>query len=73
MSNDLLRKLTEQALLLIMPYNSNMFLTLSIRSILSWICLDFKFVSLNFLNTKGTTSKAGTKAPLPTCKYLKVD
>ena len=73
MGNDLLRKLTEQVLLFIMPYNSNMFLTPSIRSILSWICVDFKFVCLNFLNTKGTTSKAGTKAPLPTCKYIMVD
>ena len=72
MGNDLLRKLTEQVLLFIMPSNSNVFLTPSIRSILSWICLDFKFVS-EFSNTKGTTSKAGTKAPLPTCKYLMVD
>ena len=73
MGNDLLRKLTEQVLLFIMPSYSNLFLTPSIRSILSWILSRLQICVPELLNTKGTTSKAVTKAPLPTCKYLMVD
>ena len=75
MGSDLLRKLTEQVPLFIIPSSSNIFLP-GIRSILSWIS-DTRVYTSNLcpwiLNTGGIMNKAGTKAPLPTCKCLVAD